>query len=76
MSLDNPQNAEEYLLSAFAYVNGGGSLSDTGATVREALDRHARELAEQIRKGWDETFGATQASKVMEFAADLIDPGA
>lgn len=33
-----------------------------------------RKAAERIRRGWEETRGATQASKVMAFAADLIDP--
>lgn len=41
--------------------------------LKEIQDAHAHKLAEKIRRGWDETRGATQASKVMAFAADLID---
>jgi hypothetical protein len=48
-------------------------------TANEKIDAYRaevlREAAEKIRRGWDETRGATQASKVMAFAADLIDPG-
>jgi hypothetical protein len=41
----------------------------------EALaDAYAHQLAEQIRASRDETRGAVQATKVMDFAADLIDP--
>lgn len=84
MSLDNPQNAEEYLLSAFAYVHGGGSLSDTVATVREALDRHSHELAEQIRTGAEKWRDPDQVGPITvdcdmrywgyRYAADMIDP--
>lgn len=44
------------------------------ATEQRGRDEALREAAEKIRRGWDETRGATQASKVMAFAADLIDP--
>jgi hypothetical protein len=54
----------------------GFFVDDPQAHLGQLLDAYARELAERIRMGWDETRGATQASKVMAFAADLIDPGA
>lgn len=39
---------------------------------REAL----AEAAAKLRKGWSELRGTTSASRVMAFAADLIDPDA
>lgn len=41
-----------------------------------AIDTYAHHLAERIRATRDETRGAVQAGKVMDYAADLIDPGA
>ncbi len=38
------------------------------------IDAYAHELAERIRAHRDEIRGATQATIVMDFAADLIDP--
>lgn len=40
----------------------------------EFIDAFAHELAETIRASRDETRGAVQATKVMDFAASLIDP--
>ncbi|RPE40238.1 hypothetical protein EDD90_3274 [Streptomyces sp. Ag109_O5-1] len=39
-----------------------------------AVDAFAHQLAERIRATRDDTKGAVQATKVMDFAADLIDP--
>lgn len=39
-----------------------------------AVDSYAYHLAERIRSSRDDTRGAVQATKVMDFAADLIDP--
>jgi hypothetical protein len=44
--------------------------------MARAIDAYAHHLAERIRVSRDETRGATQATKVMDFAADLIDPEA
>ena len=41
-----------------------------------ALALHAQELAGKIRAYRDHTRGAVQATKVMDFAASLIDPTA
>jgi hypothetical protein len=38
------------------------------------LEEHAHELAEVIRLHRDEALGAAQATKVVAFCADLIDP--
>jgi hypothetical protein len=46
------------------------------AEMARAIDAYAHHLAERIRASRDETRGATQAGKVMDFAADLIDPEA
>ncbi|MFE2965539.1 hypothetical protein ACFXKC_18035 [Streptomyces sp. NPDC059340] len=42
--------------------------------MARAVDAYAHHLADVIRASRDETRGATQATKVMDFAADLIDP--
>lgn len=39
-----------------------------------AIDAYAHHLAERIRATRDDTKGAVQATKVMDYAADLIDP--
>lgn len=49
---------------------------DSASAFGEALDDFAYELAEKIRAHRDHTRGAVQATKVMDFAADLIDPHA
>jgi hypothetical protein len=46
---------------------------DEGEMAR-AIDTYAHHLAERIRCTRDDTKGAVQATKVMDFAADLIDP--
>lgn len=48
---------------------------DEGEMAR-AIDAYAHHLAERIRATRDDTKGAVQATKVMDFAADLIDPKA
>lgn len=63
-----------------APVNWIAAVVDTALAphIQSAEERGRRqalaEAAEKIRRGWDETRGATQAAKVMAFAADLIDP--
>lgn len=57
-----------------ALMHGGPHSPDRSEKASMLIDAYAHELAEKIRAGWDETRGATQASKVMAFAADLIDP--
>ncbi|MFJ8146011.1 hypothetical protein ACIQ6R_13155 [Streptomyces sp. NPDC096048] len=42
--------------------------------MAQAIDAYAHHLATRIRSTRDETRGATQASKVTDYAADLIDP--
>ncbi len=42
--------------------------------MARAIDAYAHYLAERIRCTRDDTKGAVQATKVMDFAADLIDP--
>jgi hypothetical protein len=42
--------------------------------MARAVDAYAHHLAERIRGMKDEPRGATQASKVMDYAASLIDP--
>lgn len=52
-------------------------LADHGLTevaIDGVLHRHAHELAEKIRLHKDEARGAVQATKVVDFCADLIDP--
>jgi hypothetical protein len=44
------------------------------AEMARAIDAYAHHLAERIRSTREETRGAVQATKVMDFAADLIDP--
>jgi hypothetical protein len=44
--------------------------------MARAIDAYAHQLAEQIRASRAETRGAVQATKVMDFAADLIGPKA
>jgi hypothetical protein len=44
------------------------------ADMAQRIDAYAHQLAEKIRSFRDDTKGATQATKVMDFAADLIDP--
>ncbi|MBA4865953.1 hypothetical protein H1V43_32335 [Streptomyces sp. PSKA54] len=44
--------------------------------MTRAIDAYAHHLAERIRASRDETRGAVQATKVMDYAADLIDPEA
>ncbi|WP_416975629.1 hypothetical protein [Streptomyces sp. 4F14] len=42
--------------------------------MRAAIEAYAHHLADRIRATRDDTRGAVQAIKVMDFAADLIDP--
>ena len=44
--------------------------------MARAIDAYAHHLAERIRATRDDTKGAVQATKVMDYAADLIDPEA
>ena len=44
--------------------------------MARAIDAYAHHLAERIRATRDDTKGAVQATKVMDFAADLIEPKA
>lgn len=44
------------------------------ADAQRRVDVFAHELAEKIRLCRDETRGAVQATKVVDFCADLIDP--
>jgi len=46
----------------------------TDEDADELIDAYAHQLAETIRASRDETRGAVQATKVMDFAAGLIDP--
>jgi hypothetical protein len=48
----------------------------TEAEMTAAIDAYAHHLADRIRATRDDTKGAVQATKVMDFAADLIDPEA
>ena len=65
-------------MSAWAeLVNANGDdewLDKCEAALLEVQRETLRKAAEKIRRGWPETRGATQASKVMAFDADLIDP--
>lgn len=45
-----------------------------GPDASDAIDAYAHELAEKIRAHKDEARGAVQATKVVDFCADLIDP--
>ncbi|MGW2513688.1 hypothetical protein ACWC0A_30695 [Streptomyces scopuliridis] len=66
-------------MSAWAeVVNHDGSdewLELCSQALAEVQRETSRRNAERIRSGWDEVRGATSATKVMNFAADLIDPG-
>jgi hypothetical protein len=42
--------------------------------MRAAIDAYAHHLADQIRATREDTKGAVQATKVMDYAAALIDP--
>lgn len=44
--------------------------------MARAVDAYAHHLADRIRSTRDDTKGAVQATKVMDYAADLIDPEA
>lgn len=48
----------------------------TEEEMAAAVDAYAHHLAERIRSTRDDTRGAVQATKVIEYAANLIDPQA
>jgi len=77
VSLEDPQNAREYLLSVFSYLTAGGGLTDPEATAQEALEMCAHELAELIRcmpipEDPDDYGGFVEQGAY--WAANLIDP--
>jgi len=55
-------------------VDGGWEDDEIRESLKAVLDHHAHELAEKIRLHKDEARGAVQATKVVAFCADLIDP--
>lgn len=69
-------SALDDLIRIFSYADSGvldemfEHDKNIGACAREVLDKHAHELAEQIRHHQ----GALNGKEWPDFAADLIDP--